>query len=171
MKNKIVLFIVFFLFNCNYAFNEVELRAYFSPEEGCLNAIIYEIKLARKSIYVLAYLISSKKIVEALIKAHKKGIRIEVIFDSQCATEMKEVSKHKVLKEAGIKVLFNKKHKRLHDKVILIDSNIVITGSYNFTVGAERYNSENLVVIKSEYIYRRFFSHYIKRRNESTENQ
>ena len=34
----------------------------------------------------------------------------------------------------------------MHHKVIIIDNEIVITGSYNFTASAERTNDENVVI-------------------------
>ena len=49
---------------------------------------------------------------------------------------------------AGIQTLIDDKHAIAHNKVMVIDSTTVITGSFNFTKAAEERNAENLLVIK-----------------------
>ncbi len=39
------------------------------------------------------------------------------------------------------------KHAVAHNKVLVIDGEIVITGSFNFTKAAEENNAENLIII------------------------
>ena len=41
------------------------------------------------------------------------------------------------------------KHAIFHDKVMIIDSNTVITGSFNFTKAAETKNAENLLILRN----------------------
>jgi phosphatidylserine/phosphatidylglycerophosphate/cardiolipin synthase-like enzyme len=45
--------------------------------------------------------------------------------------------------------LFRKIGGIAHNKIIIIDSETVITGSFNFTKAAEEKNAENLLIIKS----------------------
>jgi len=47
-------------------------------------------------------------------------------------------------------VLFDKEHKTANNKIILIDDDTVITGSYNYTKAAEKENAENLLIIRGE---------------------
>lgn len=41
-------------------------------------------------------------------------------------------------------------HAIAHNKVMVIDTNVVMTGSFNFTKGAEERNAENLLVVKDK---------------------
>jgi phosphatidylserine/phosphatidylglycerophosphate/cardiolipin synthase-like enzyme len=43
-----------------------------------------------------------------------------------------------------------------HNKVIIIDNRIVITGSFNFTNAAEGRNAENLLVISDVHLADRY---------------
>ena len=52
------------------------------------------------------------------------------------------------MKEAGIPVIIDTSSGTMHHKVIIIDDETVITGSYNFSKNAETRNSENLLIIK-----------------------
>jgi phosphatidylserine/phosphatidylglycerophosphate/cardiolipin synthase-like enzyme len=44
---------------------------------------------------------------------------------------------------------FDGSHAIAHNKVMIVDDNIVITGSFNFTNSAQTRNAENLLVLRS----------------------
>ncbi len=47
-------------------------------------------------------------------------------------------------------MLIDTEHALAHNKVILIDGDTVITGSFNFSRAAEERNAENLLVIRDQ---------------------
>lgn len=49
---------------------------------------------------------------------------------------------------AGIPTFIDSKHKIAHNKIMIIDRNTLITGSFNFTKSAEENNAENLLILK-----------------------
>jgi phosphatidylserine/phosphatidylglycerophosphate/cardiolipin synthase-like enzyme len=51
--------------------------------------------------------------------------------------------------EAGMDVRLDGNPRLMHHKVILVDQQIVITGSYNFSYNAEHNNDENTLIIHS----------------------
>jgi len=53
----------------------------FTPPSGCSAVIEREISKAISSIYVQAYGMTSPVITEALIKAHKRGVKVRVLLD------------------------------------------------------------------------------------------
>jgi phosphatidylserine/phosphatidylglycerophosphate/cardiolipin synthase-like enzyme len=50
----------------------------------------------------------------------------------------------------------------MHNKVLIIDRRIVVTGSYNFTSSAETHNDENVVIISSPEFASRFLEEFQK---------
>jgi phosphatidylserine/phosphatidylglycerophosphate/cardiolipin synthase-like enzyme len=54
------------------------------------------------------------------------------------------------MRQAGLDVRLDGLEGQMHHKVIIVDGRTVVTGSYNFTNGAERYNEENLLIIHDE---------------------
>jgi phosphatidylserine/phosphatidylglycerophosphate/cardiolipin synthase-like enzyme len=62
-------------------------EVYFSPHEGCTEAIVRELNKAKSTVLVQAYLFSSGPIGKALLDAHKKGIKVRVILDKSQKTE------------------------------------------------------------------------------------
>ena len=54
------------------------------------------------------------------------------------------------LAHAGIPVRIDAVHAIAHNKVMVIDGETVITGSFNFTTAAEQHNAENLLVLHDQ---------------------
>jgi Phosphatidylserine/phosphatidylglycerophosphate/cardiolipin synthases and related enzymes len=57
-------------------------------------------------------------------------------------------------------VYIDKNPKNMHNKVIIIDSFIVITGSYNFSSNADNYNDENVLIIFSKEIALKYLNYF-----------
>lgn len=119
-------------------------NVYFSPHGGCTEAIVNALKKAESSIHIQAYSFTSQAIAQALVDAHKRGVQVFAILDRSQKSEYSTVD---FIRQAGIPVLIDAKHAIAHNKVIVIDDKIVITGSFNFTNAAEDKNAENLLII------------------------
>ena len=122
----------------------------FTPDEKCTPLILKEIALAKDTIYVQAYGMSSPPIVEALIDAHKRGVKVNILLDKSNLND--SWSKMKELIDSGIEVNIDKLPGIAHNKVIIIDLQKVITGSFNFTRSADTRNAENVIVIDDKVI-------------------
>jgi phosphatidylserine/phosphatidylglycerophosphate/cardiolipin synthase-like enzyme len=119
-------------------------QLFFSPNGGAENAIVRSIDSAKKHIRVQAYSFTSKPIAEALIRAKDRGCDISIILDRTQRTA--RGSQYQKCAEK-IPVRFDTRVRIQHNKVIIIDSARVITGSFNFSNAAERSNAENLLIL------------------------
>lgn len=125
-----------------------QAKVYFSPNGGCQEAINYTINTAQNVILVQAYTFTSAPIAHALKQAHKRGVKVLIILDrSQMTGRYSGIT---YLQNAGIPIWIDSKHAIAHNKVMIIDNEIVITGSFNFTKAAEKSNAENLLIIKND---------------------
>jgi phosphatidylserine/phosphatidylglycerophosphate/cardiolipin synthase-like enzyme len=70
---------------------------------------------------------------------------VQVIFDKSQRTE--KYSEADFLKNEGIPTLIDDQHAIAHNKIMVLDGYVVLTGSFNFTKAAEENNAENLLVI------------------------
>ena len=122
------------------------VQVFFSPAGGCTEAVVENIARARKSIFVQAYSFTSPPIAKALVDAHRRGVKVQVILDSSNETE--KYSSSDFIAHAHIRCSIDSAHVIAHNKVMVIDETIVITGSFNFTKAAEEQNAENLLVIQ-----------------------
>src|SRR5664280_1508809 len=134
MKKRILLVIVSFsliLFPlhqtshaANITLNNTPAQVYFSPDGGCTEAIVNEIRHAKSEIYVQAYSFTSVPIAKALVDAHKRGVKITVILDKGQKTA--KYSSADFIAHAGITTLIDDKHAIAHNKVIVIDGLVLI---------------------------------------------
>jgi phosphatidylserine/phosphatidylglycerophosphate/cardiolipin synthase-like enzyme len=127
---------------------------YFSPNGGCTDAIVRELDKAQGTVLVQAYSFTSYKIAKALLDAHKRGVKVEVILDK--SQRMDEYSSATFLYNQGIPVKIDTQHAIAHNKIIIIDGETVITGSFNFTKAAEEKNAENLLIIHGKKLAERY---------------
>jgi phosphatidylserine/phosphatidylglycerophosphate/cardiolipin synthase-like enzyme len=118
----------------------------FSPHGGCTEAVVAELGGARTSVLVQAYSFTSAPIARALVDAHQRGVRVEVVLDKSQRGE--RYSSADFVAHAGIPTLIDARHAIAHNKVMVIDGRTVITGSFNFTKAAEEQNAENLLVVR-----------------------
>ena len=130
---------------------------FFSPNYGkgdCTAEIVKQIDAATNAVLVQAYNFTSPPIGAALAKAERAGVKVQVIVDKVSASQKNE--QVSVCRAAGIPVKVDRKHKIQHNKVMIIDGHIVITGSFNFSTNAENGNAENLVVIEDKGIAKQY---------------
>jgi phosphatidylserine/phosphatidylglycerophosphate/cardiolipin synthase-like enzyme len=142
---------ILFPSGCDNAFSHRPLppiEVHFSPDGGCTDAVVREIDAARTSILVQAYSFTSTPIAKAVAAAFKRGVHVEVILDRSQKTE--KYTEADFLHNHHVPVLIDSEHAIAHNKVIIIDGQVVITGSFNFTKQAEEHNAENLLVIRDK---------------------
>lgn len=117
----------------------------FVPGQDCRGLIVRMIGEAKETIRVQAYGFTSAQIANALVDADRRGVEVRVILDkSQRRAKRSQIG---LLRDAGILVLLDHDHAIAHNKVIIIDARIVVTGSFNFTDAAQLKNAENLIVV------------------------
>jgi phosphatidylserine/phosphatidylglycerophosphate/cardiolipin synthase-like enzyme len=121
------------------------LAAHFSPRGGCQEAVVREVKKARREILVQAYSFTADPLTYALVEAKKRGVHVDVLLDR--SNEVERYSDLHIFLEQGLAPLIDANHAIAHNKVMIIDQKVLITGSYNFTNQAEEENAENLLVI------------------------
>lgn len=122
------------------------VEAYFSPKGGCQAAIVREMMKARHEILVQAYSFTADPLTYALVELKKQGVLVEIVLDK--SNEVDRYSDLKICLDAGLDVRVDHEHPIAHNKIMIIDQKVVITGSYNFTNQAEGENAENVVIIK-----------------------
>jgi phosphatidylserine/phosphatidylglycerophosphate/cardiolipin synthase-like enzyme len=57
------------------------VAVFFSPKGGCTEAVVEELGKAREIVLVQAYSFTSAPIAKALVEAHQRGVRVEVLLD------------------------------------------------------------------------------------------
>ena len=142
----------------------------FSPGEGCTDLIVDEIGHAQASVLVQAYSFTSVPILSALKAAHGRGVDVEVIVARTSARTSKSGSHHSAatyLTNAGIPVWVDAKVAIAHNKLLVLNGTMVMTGSFNFTAVTQKSNAENLLVIRDPQLAAEYRANWESRRAAS----
>jgi phosphatidylserine/phosphatidylglycerophosphate/cardiolipin synthase-like enzyme len=122
----------------------------FTPGDAVDNLIVAAIDRAQTEVLVHAYTFTHRKIAQALINARRRGVAVAVLADREQARAVPQ-NVLPQLASGGIEVWLDGNFAAAHNKVIVIDAGLphatTITGSYNFTLAAQRSNAENIVVL------------------------
>lgn len=147
------------------------IEVYFSPSDQPRRRLLELINGAKTTIELAIYSLTDNEIAEALNNALKRGVKLDALWDFQsdegCQfSEADDFSKQGIgIVEAGPGLL--------HHKFAIIDGEIVISGSTNWSVSGFDYNDENLVVVHSEEIaaqYHERFQKLMKDANDFSKN-
>lgn len=123
------------------------LQVGFSPEGSARTLVLSVIESAKHDIRLLGYSFTAPDIAHALIDAKKRGVDVRVVLDDSANHGGASHAAMNLIVNAGIPLRIDSHYKIQHDKVIIADGETVETGSFNYTSAAERYNSENAVVV------------------------
>lgn len=137
---------------------DTNINAYFSPDNNVEDIIVKRIRKAKRSIVFMAFSFTSDPIGEAMITCAKEGISVTGLFEKH-GTNSRE-SEYNKFRAEGIPVHLDHNKKNMHHKVIIIDDEIVIMGSYNFSRNASRTNDENVLIIENAEIAKKFLAEF-----------
>jgi|SRR5579859_2992267 len=149
MNNGIRYALCFVLIAIYTCYSSVEV--YFSPQDHIKTKLITRIRNEKTAIKAALYLILDKEVVKELVKAHKRGVKVELIVDHGNLDS--EWNKIPMLYDGGITVyVYTSNQGILHDKFFIFERNqdnkpALWTGSFNITRSADKYNRENVVVV------------------------
>ena len=131
--------------------DNTRVSVYFSPKSLVFyKAIIPLIDNAQSSIDIPIFFFTHKDVIQALLNAHARGVKIRVLLDAVGA--LSAYSKHDILRSAGIPVKVENWGGKMHMKSMIVDKKIILVGSTNWTNTAAHTNDENLLVIYNEHL-------------------
>ena len=108
---------------------------------------------------VLGFARSGHALAEALLARAADGIAIRGVFE-ESQYHSNTGGEFDRLRAAGLNVRLDGNERNMHHKVFIIDGEIVIAGSYNFSRSAEERNDENTLIIHSPALAAQFLAEF-----------
>lgn len=162
---NIIAILLFFLFVWLFApkaFAKTP-RTCFVPQEHCAKWVNMKLAVAKDTILVQAYYLTHQPFIDMLIYKKSKDRNIIVLLDKTKGN----ADTIKQLLSKNIKVCIDKKPKIAHNKVMIIDNKVVLTGSMNFSKNGTTRNAENMVMLTDELIVDDYIENFKYRLGES----
>jgi phosphatidylserine/phosphatidylglycerophosphate/cardiolipin synthase-like enzyme len=118
----------------------------FSPDDGVERRILSALRTAEHEIVLMAFSLTSDVIGEVLLEQAERGVEVRGVIERTQASN--PGSEYDRLVEAGLDIRLDANPDNMHHKVIVIDGETVLTGSYNFSRAASEENDENMLLIR-----------------------
>lgn len=90
---------------------------------------------------------------------------MQVILDKSQRTE--KYSSADFLANQGVPTAIDAEHAIAHNKIIIIDGETVITGSFNFTKAAQEKNAENVLIVRDKALAAQYTQNWDAHRSHS----
>ena len=111
-----------------------------------MKRVIELVQGAQENVLFMAYSFTDDDLASALINAHNSGIEVQGVLDKAQALS-NSGGEYQNLLESGLDVRLDGNPGSMHHKVIIIDGQVVVTGSYNFSKSAKTRNDENTLIL------------------------
>jgi len=147
------------------ALSEKTSSVCFTPDSDCTGQIEHLLDSAQKSIHVQAFSFTSSPIAKALNRAQQRGVKVELILDRENAEE--QYTPAPDLQRSGVAVWLDGEHQTAHNKIMIVDGETVVTGSFNFTKAAQNKNAENVLVLRDKSLAGLYLKNWEEHRGHS----
>lgn len=118
--------------------------AHFSPGDSCRRKLLDLCQSARQTLDISVFTIADDRLTAAICAAHVRGIEVRVITDDDKSLDPGSDIAHLV--EQGISVRMDREPHHMHHKFAIVDRQVLVNGSFNWTRSASEKNQENILV-------------------------
>lgn len=125
--------------------NGVRIENYFAAEDEIAPTLAALINNADQEILFMAFSFTLSDIGDSMLDRTDAGVEVRGVFETTGSET--DFSYYPILLSEGIQVRQDGNPRIMHHKVIIIDRDTVIFGSYNFSRSANDSNDENLLIV------------------------
>lgn len=122
-----------------------KITIFLLPNKKAFLKIKKIIKNAKKSIKIGMFTLSQKELLEEIIKAKTRKVKISVIVDHHTKFGASKIAFEKLNKN----IFFSQGQELFHHKYLIVDNNILVSGSLNWTNAGFTKNKEIIFILKN----------------------
>jgi phosphatidylserine/phosphatidylglycerophosphate/cardiolipin synthase-like enzyme len=151
-----------------FAVNDRPAYLYFSPQNRVVDTITAFTGRARREVAFAINAFTHDDLGDAMLDLWQRGSRVLGTFDQANAGD--SASEYFRLRAGGVRVLIDSVpfgNKTLHEKIMVIDSSVTVTGSADWSSNANYSNDENTLILTDSVIAARFHSEIVTRYAEA----
>jgi phospholipase D len=138
-----------------------EVQVCFTPNQKCQKMLLSLVKQAKQSVYMHAFSFTDAELAQELIQAKRRGVKIAVLMDEGAAKDPRSV--RLLLTRHKVSIKYDKVAGLAHNKIMIVDQRLVVTGSYNFSKAAYKRNADNILIVNDPEIAKQYLMNFKKR--------
>jgi phosphatidylserine/phosphatidylglycerophosphate/cardiolipin synthase-like enzyme len=155
----------------DFVYDDVRLENYFGPEIQLAPIIAARIAAAQNHIHFMAFAFTHEEVGEAMLDRAYEGVDVRGVFELVGSnTDFSYFPPMSQSRLPNIEVRQDGNPRMMHHKVIIIDRQTVIFGSFNFSENANRRNDENIVIVHDAEFASYFLEEFEAVWNEARQN-
>ena len=125
------------------------------------NILLQELNQTKEDIIVAVAWFTHRSLYTSILEALDRGVKVSVILiDDMINRGELGLNWNTFIEKGGCLYFANSRKSLMHDKFCVLDKNIVISGSYNWTYSADKRNSENIIITDDSSVVKDFTDHF-----------
>jgi hypothetical protein len=112
--------------------------------------LLKKIRTSKNEIVIAVYWFTNWELFNVLLEKLKEGVCVQLIIHNDFINNRESGLPFQDFIDNGGKFYFSDGNNPMHNKFCIIDKEVLINGSYNWTYFAEEKNRENILVIENE---------------------
>ncbi len=138
--------------------NGIPIEVYFAPEDEVISQVVAEVNDAESTIRFMAFSFTENELGDAVLARAADGITVQGVFETVGSeTVYSEMTRFYC---AGLEVRQDGNPYVLHHKVMIMDDDTVVLGSFNFSDSAAESNDENLMIVHDPAVTALYIAEY-----------
>jgi phosphatidylserine/phosphatidylglycerophosphate/cardiolipin synthase-like enzyme len=147
----------------------IRVESYFAPEDRVGEKLLALVKEAEDSVRFLAFSFTDDELGKAMIAQNEAGVTVQGVFEGRNADPVYSEFGRMYDAQPRMDVRLDGNTYMMHHKVIILDNEKVVLGSFNFSESADTMNDENVLVIHDREIASLFRAEFKRIYREATE--
>jgi len=149
----------------------IRIESYFAPEDQVAEKVLALIEQAEDSIRFMAFSFTDDRLGKAMIDQDEAGLTVQGVFEERGADPEYSEFGRMYRTEPRMDVRLDGNTYMMHHKVIIVDNETVVLGSFNFSKSADEMNDENILFIHDKDIASLFRAEFKRIYREASEGR
>ena len=149
----------------------IRVENYFAPEDQVTEKLLALVGQAEDSIRFMAFSFTDDRLGQAMIDQGAAGLVVQGVFEERGADLKYSEFGRMYRADPRMDVRLDGNTYMMHHKVIILDNETVILGSFNFSRSADERNDENVLVIQDRKIASQYRAEFKRIYREASEGR
>ncbi|KAG0168575.1 hypothetical protein DFQ30_004585 [Apophysomyces sp. BC1015] len=131
----------------------------FFPSEDSYDTFSEALASAKETLYVCVFSLTDNSTARILGDAINRGVDVRIITDND-QLDGKGADTERLHEQYGIPFKTDNSDQFMHNKFAVVDRKLVITGSFNWSIGARFKNRENIIITNIPSVVKAYYNEF-----------
>lgn len=149
----------------------IRIESYFAPEDRVADRLVDLLGQAEESIRFMVFSFTDDRLGSEMMRQHEAGLTVQGVFEGRNADPVYSEFGRMSEAEPRMDVRLDGNTYMMHHKVIIVDDEVVVLGSFNLSEAADTMNDENVLILYDREIASLFRAEFRRIYREASEGR